>query len=96
MSVSVTILAATQCKNGIVSMTCILSFHSHVSEPTTHMDTDNSIMKERVTLIPLYFDVFVQIMIPAYILYNNMCPGVYSVQLRPVTERCACARLRAN
>ena len=65
------------CKNSIVSMTCSLSFHLHVSEPITHMDTDNSIMKEQVTLIPLHFDVFVQIMITAYILYNyNMCPGV--------------------
>ena len=58
-------------------MTCSLSFHLYVSEPITHMDTDNSIMKEQVTLIPLHFDVFVQIMITAYILYNyNMCPGV--------------------
>ena len=49
----------------------------HVSEPIAHMDTDKFIMKEQVTLIPLHFDVFVQIMITAYILYSyNMCPGV--------------------
>ena len=53
------------CKNRIVSMTCSLSFHLHVSEPITHMGTDNFIMKEQVTLIPLHFDVFVQIMITA-------------------------------
>ena len=53
------------------------SFHLHVSEPITHMDTDNFIVKEQVTLIQLHFDVFVQIMISAYILYNySTCPGV--------------------
>ena len=46
-------------------MTCSFSFHLHVSEPITHMDTNNSIMKEQVTLIPLHFNVFVQIMITA-------------------------------
>ena len=47
-------------------MTCSLSFHLHVSEPITHMDTDKFIIKEQVTLIPLDFDVFIQIMITAY------------------------------
>ena len=55
-------------------MTCILSFHLHVSEPIAHMGTDNFIMKEQVTLIPLHFDVFVQIMITAvYIVGSLIC-----------------------
>ena len=55
-------------------MTCSLSFHLHVSEPISHMGTDNFIMKEQVTLIPLHFDVFVQIMITAvYIVRSLIC-----------------------
>ena len=44
-----------------MTMSCRLSFHLHVSEPITHMDIDNFIMKEQVTLILLHFqiDVFV-------------------------------------
>ena len=49
-------------------MMCSLSFHLHVSEPITHMDTDNSIIKEQVILIPLHFDVFVQLLI--YVVYS--------------------------
>ena len=62
-------------------MTYSSSFLLQMSEPITHIDTDN--LKEQVTLIPLHiwcvlFTCLKEMMyeIIAYVQCNYMCPGV--------------------
>ena len=49
-----TAIAAIHCKNRVVNMTCSLSFWLQMSEPITHMDTDNHVTIHRTGTS--YFD----------------------------------------